>query len=132
MLEGSDQESHFIGPKNVSVCLGLTQNRDCPRGKNGTCAFIHRIDTKDGKSSNRRSVKNGVTSWTIELRFQTVPSLTFDFGERIVGKNMAKLKFDKEITALLVIDPYDELYEAPELDSARVSQTHLLQQARQR
>ena len=26
---------------------------------------------------------------------------------------MAKLKFDKEITALLVIDPYDERYEAP-------------------
>jgi hypothetical protein len=28
----------------------------------------------------------------------------FDLGERIGGKNMENLKFDKEITALLVID----------------------------
>ena len=27
---------------------------------------------------------------------------------RIGGKNMANLKFDKEITALLVIDPYND------------------------
>jgi hypothetical protein len=32
----------------------------------------------------------------------------FRFGERIGGKNMANLQFDKEITALLVIDPYDD------------------------
>jgi hypothetical protein len=31
----------------------------------------------------------------------------FRFGERI-GKNMANLQFDKEITALLVIDPYND------------------------
>ena len=32
----------------------------------------------------------------------------FDLGERIGGKNMEYLKFDKEITALLVIDPYND------------------------
>ena len=32
---------------------------------------------------------------------------------------MANLKFDKEITALLVINPYDELYEAPRCWTAR-------------
>jgi hypothetical protein len=29
-------------------------------------------------------------------------------GERIEGKNIANLKFDKEITVLLVIDPYND------------------------
>jgi ureidoacrylate peracid hydrolase len=32
----------------------------------------------------------------------------FDLGERVGGKNMENLKFDKEITALLVIDPYND------------------------
>ena len=32
---------------------------------------------------------------------------------------MGNLKFDKENTALLVIDPYDELYEAPRRWTAR-------------
>ena len=32
----------------------------------------------------------------------------FDVRERLGGKNMANLKFDKEITALLVIDPYND------------------------
>jgi len=32
----------------------------------------------------------------------------FDLGERVGGKNMANLKFAKEITALLVIDPYND------------------------
>src|SRR4030095_1440783 len=35
-------------------------------------------------------------------------NLTFDCGERIGAKNMANLKVDKEITALLVIDPYND------------------------
>jgi transposase len=35
-------------------------------------------------------------------------NLTFDVSERIGGKNMTDLKFDKEITALLVIDPYND------------------------
>jgi len=35
-------------------------------------------------------------------------NLTFDLGERIGGKNMANLKYDKEITALLLIDPYND------------------------
>lgn len=36
----------------------------------------------------------------VDARIST--SLAFDSGERIGGKNMAILKFDKEITALLV------------------------------
>jgi ureidoacrylate peracid hydrolase len=35
-------------------------------------------------------------------------SLAFDVSERIGGKNMENLKFDKEITALLLIDPYND------------------------
>src|ERR1700739_1174061 len=31
----------------------------------------------------------------------------FDLGEHIGGKNMENLTYDKEITALLVIDPYN-------------------------
>ena len=30
----------------------------------------------------------------------------FDLGERIGGKNMETLKYDKDMTALLVIDSY--------------------------
>lgn len=33
---------------------------------------------------------------------------TIDLGERARGKNMANLKFEKEITALVVIDPYND------------------------
>src|SRR5215216_3954194 len=42
------------------------------------------------------------------LRMLGSTNLTFDLGDRIGGKNMANLKFDKEITALLVIDPYND------------------------
>jgi hypothetical protein len=35
-------------------------------------------------------------------------NLIFALGERIAGKNMENLKFDKEIAALLVIDPYND------------------------
>jgi hypothetical protein len=35
-------------------------------------------------------------------------NLTLDLAERIGGKNMANLKFEKEIAALLVIDPYKQ------------------------
>jgi hypothetical protein len=56
------------------------------------CGGIHRVG-KRGLS---------VCGWS------HATNLTFDFGERIVGKNMANLKFDKEITALLVIDPYND------------------------
>jgi hypothetical protein len=35
-------------------------------------------------------------------------NLTFDLGEGIGGKDMANLKYDKEATALLVIDPYND------------------------
>ena len=31
-----------------------------------------------------------------------------DIGERMGGKNMVNLKINKEITALLVIDPYND------------------------
>src|SRR5512138_2301837 len=42
------------------------------------------------------------------LRTLAFSKSDFDLGERIRGKNMANLKFDKEITALLVIDPYND------------------------
>src|SRR5215468_5343859 len=43
--------------------------------------------------------------WLRMLAFNKSDS---DLGERRGGKNMANLKFDKEITALLVIDPYND------------------------
>src|SRR6267143_6142445 len=42
------------------------------------------------------------------LRMLAFNKSDFDLGERNVGKNMANLKIDKEITALLVIDPYND------------------------
>ena len=42
------------------------------------------------------------------LRMLAFNKSDFDLGERIVGKNMANLKIDKEISALLVIDPYND------------------------
>lgn len=32
----------------------------------------------------------------------------FDVGERLGGKNMGSVKYDKETTALLVIGPYND------------------------
>jgi nicotinamidase-related amidase len=35
-------------------------------------------------------------------------NLTYDLGERVGGNNMATLSYDQEITALVVIDPYND------------------------
>src|SRR5215468_1087377 len=40
--------------------------------------------------------------------FAQRPHRHFDLREGTGGKNMANLKFDKEITALIVIDPYND------------------------
>src|SRR5258705_3999207 len=42
------------------------------------------------------------------LRMLAFNKSDFDLGERVGGKNMENLNYDKEITALLVIDPYND------------------------
>src|SRR5262249_32339196 len=49
-----------------------------------------------------------VTKSATDGRCSRSTVLAIDLGERRGGKNRANLKFDKEITALLVIDPYND------------------------
>jgi hypothetical protein len=53
------------------------------------------------------------------LRILAFNKSDFDLGEHIGGKNMENLNFDKEITALLVIDPYNDFISEGDHDHAK-------------